>query len=206
MAVAQRFQRITDFHGINPGSSRVRTSPRRTKGSALYAPKRHGDQERRGRGWVKLNRLDVFQRRREDKGNSLRVARGIPVWFKRVQVVWKRRGGAGAVTPPALRPCACRRGGARLPPPFRKRRIVKPGSSARPALTSDCASSSLPKLASAAARKKCVSGIVRLISIERRNNATASSLAPRVIFAAPSKCSQSQAKLSRGERRRASFS
>ncbi len=90
--------------------------------------------------------------------------------------------------------------------PLRKRRIEKPGSSARPALASARASSNLPRFANVAARKKWVSGLVRLFSMERRNNATASSSAPRFIFAAPAKCSQSQAKLSRGERRKASFS
>ena len=45
MAIAQRFQRIADFHGSTLGSSRVRTSPRRIKGSALYASNRRVDQE-----------------------------------------------------------------------------------------------------------------------------------------------------------------
>jgi hypothetical protein len=38
-----------------------------------------------------------------------------------------------------------------------------------------------------------------LFSMERRNNATASSSAPRDILAMPLKCNQSQTKLSRGE-------
>ena len=59
------------------------------------------------------------------------------------------------------------------PPPLPKRRIEKLGSSARPALASDCASSSPSKFASSDARKKSYNGIVRLFSIDRRNNATA---------------------------------
>jgi hypothetical protein len=45
MAVAQGFQRITDFHDITKGSSRTGIGPQRTKGSALYASNRRDDQE-----------------------------------------------------------------------------------------------------------------------------------------------------------------
>src|SRR4029077_2560090 len=115
------------------------------------------------------------------------------------------RGKAAGLTHPSVTP-ALRMPSFRNPPaPLRKRRIEKPGSSARPALASARASSNFPRFASVAARKKWVSGLVRLFSMERRNNATASSSAPRFNFAAPAKCSQSQAKLSRGERRKASF-
>src|SRR5271166_1773892 len=92
------------------------------------------------------------------------------------------------------------------PAPLRKRAIEKPGSSARPALASARASSNLPRFASVPARKKWVRGLVRLFSMERRNNATASSSRPSITFAPPAKCSQSEAKLSRGDKRNASFS
>ncbi len=141
----------------------------------------------RGRRWRRLARDRALRRQAEE------VSPAAKPWV--------------ALTPPALRPCArSSRRSTAFSLPLRKRRIEKPGSSARPALVSDCASSSFPRFASVAASKKWVSGLVRLISIERRNNVTASSLAPRAILAAPAKCSQSQAKLSRGERRMASFS
>src|SRR5208283_1195466 len=61
----------------------------------------------------------------------------------------------------------------------RARDKVKPGLSARPALTAECASSSRPSCASAAPNTKWGCGLFRLASIARRNHTTAWSQSPR---------------------------
>ena len=64
-----------------------------------------------------------------------------------------------SVTPPAPRPCAClRRGGGSASAASFKAADREAWVERKPALTSDCASSSLSRFASAAARKKWVSG------------------------------------------------
>ena len=80
------------------------------------------------RAWLSLDRIS--SRKRELAGSR--------------QGATKRR---VAVTSPARRLCAWSRGcAASAWPPLPERRIEKPGSSARPALASDCASSSLSKI------------------------------------------------------------
>ena len=108
--------------------------------------------------------------------------------------------------PSAWRWRCLRKTGLSLSKRPRKRRIVNVGSSASPAWTSALASSCLSKLARAAANQKWVSGKSRLSPMARRNQATASSSAPRYSFALPEKCIHAHALLSRGESRSASCS
>ena len=69
----------------------------------------------------------------------------------------------------------------------RAREMVKVGLSARPALTAECASSSRPSCARAAANTKYGCGKLRLASIDRRNHTTAWSQEPSWLFAMPAK-------------------
>ena len=75
--------------------------------------------------------------------------------------------------------------GGDVDPATWKRWIVNVGSRASPAWVAALASSSLPKFAKAAARKKWVSGQFRSLSIERPSHVTASSSARRCSLAAP---------------------